>query len=379
MPVLNFVNQCFFDNGAIRKLNDALKSLGVKAPIIVTDKGIVAAGILREVQNAIGKEVLVFDETEPNPRESQVNLLKETYKTNSCDGFIALGGGSAIDLSKAAAILVTHDGELARFGTSKKGSKLIGNVAPIIAIPTTAGTGSEVSVGSLIILESGFKELFVSPNLIPPIAICDPQLTLGLPPFLTAATGMDALTHCIEAVLSPNVNPPAEAIGLDGIERIYSDGWLFKAFNEPSNINARWNMLMASSEGALAFVKGLGSCHALAHASASVKGINPHHGTLNAIYLPHVLQKIENCADELVHQKLIRIKRAMGIETNARIFEKIIALNDALSIPPKLSMIGLKTEDCEIIADSALCDIAHFSNCLVFEKCDYQEIFKNAL
>lgn len=379
MPILNFVNQCIFDNGAINKLNDALKSLGINSPVIVTDKGIAAAGILAKVQSAIGKETLVFDETEPNPREAQVNALKEIYNKNNCDGFIALGGGSAIDLSKAAAIITSHDGDLARFGTSQKGSKLIGKVTPIIAIPTTAGTGSEVSVGSLIILENGIKELFVSQNLIPPIAICDPLLTIGLPPFLTAATGMDALTHCIEAVLSPNVNPPAEAIGLDGIEKIVAQNWLLTAFTEPQNIDARWNMLMASMEGALAFVKGLGSCHALAHASASVKGINPHHGTLNAIYLPHVLRIIESRADEFVGQKLARIKRAMGIDKTSAIFEKIGELNQALLIPQKLSMIVLKAEDCDYVAQNAIRDVAHFSNCMAFEKSDYQDIFKAAL
>lgn len=379
MPILNFVNQCIFDNGAIQKLPSAMVSLGIGSALIVTDKGIKAAGILALVQNAIGKKVFVFDETEPNPRESQVKTLSEIYRANKCDGFIALGGGSAIDLAKAAALLVSHEGELPRYGTSQRGSKLIGKIAPIIAIPTTAGTGSEVSVGSLIILESGNKELFVSPNLIPPIAICDPLLTLDLPPFLTAATGMDALTHCIEAVLSPNINPPAEAIGLDGIERIVAQNWLYRAYKEPENIDARWNMLMASTEGALAFVKGLGSCHALAHASASIKGINPHHGTLNAIFLPFVLELIEKRKDDKVGAKLNRIKRHIGIDEKSLISKKIRELNALLKIPTNLSEIGLLSGHQEIVCNNAMLDVAHFSNCIVFEKSDYQEIFTKAL
>jgi 4-hydroxybutyrate dehydrogenase len=323
MANLNYINNCIFDNGAISQLPRALKTLGINSPLLVTDKGIKAAGVLDQVLLATASEIVVFDEVMANPTEAQVLVLVKIYRANNCDGFIALGGGSSIDIAKAAALLAMHDGELARFGVAQRGGKYIGKVAPIIAIPTTAGTGSEVSVAAMIIMENGTKEIFISPNLIPPIAICDPFLTLGLPAHLTAATGMDAFTHCIEAVLSPAINPPAEAIGLDGIERIYAQDWLCRAVFEPTNADARWHMLMASTEGALAFVKGLGACHALAHSCSRIKGLSLHHGALNAIFLPHVLALIEARADDAINTKLPRIKRAMGIAADDKISEAV--------------------------------------------------------
>ncbi|KAF0117687.1 MAG: 4-hydroxybutyrate dehydrogenase [Hyphomonadaceae bacterium] len=379
MANINYLNQCIFDNGAISQLPRALKSLGINSPLLVTDKGIKNAGVLEQVLSAASSNIVVFDCVMANPTEAQTLELVKIYQANNCDGFIALGGGSSIDIAKAAALLATHEGELARFGVAQRGGKHIGKVSPIIAIPTTAGTGSEVSVAAMIIMESGTKEIFISPNLIPPIAICDPLLTVGLPPHLTAATGMDAFTHCLEAVLSPAINPPAEAIGLDGIERIYAQDWLYRAVFEPTNADARWHMLMASTEGALAFVKGLGACHALAHSSSRIKSLNLHHGALNAIFLPWVLEVIEVKADEAINAKLWRIKRAMGIAAGKQISEAVFALNKKLNIPPNLAVIGLKAEHCNEVVEYALLDFAHITNCIIFDENDYREIFLKAL
>lgn len=379
MANINYLNQCIFDNGAISQLPRALKSLGINRPLLVTDKGIRAAGALDQVSSAAACNIVVFDEVLPNPTEAQVLELVKIFKASNCDGFIALGGGSAIDIAKAAALLASHEGGLARFGVAMRGGKHIGKVTPIIALPTTAGTGSEVSVAAMIIMDSGTKEIFISPNLIPSIAICDPHLTYGLPAHLTAATGMDALTHCIEAVLSPAINPPAEAIGLDGIERIFAQNWLQQAVQEPYNSEARWHMLMASTEGALAFVKGLGACHALAHSCSRIKGLNLHHGALNAIFLPHVLKRIEARADEAINTKLWRIKRAMGLAASENISDAIFAFNNKLNIPPNLAAIGLNSEHCVEVVEYALLDFAHITNCVNFDENDYNDIYNRSL
>lgn len=380
MANINYLNQCVFDHGAIKQLPKLLQSLGIKSPFLVTDAGIKAVGILDKVLGYLPDfATIIFDKTNPNPTEAQVNVALSEYKAGNCDGFIALGGGSAMDLAKAVALLATHEGELSYFGIAKRGNRFIGKVAPLIAIPTTAGTGSEVSVGAVIVLETGAKETFVSKHLIPPIAICDPDLTLGLPPILTAATGMDAVTHCLEAVLAPSINPPAEAIGIDGLERAIGQGWLKKAVNEPTNEQARWHMMMASTEGAFAFIKGLGAAHALAHATGRIKSLNLHHGTLNALYLPHILEVIEARADSLIKDKLSRIKRAMGIDDTKSLKEFLIGLNAELGLPANLGNIGLTPSHLEDILKYALVDVAHFSNCMEFSAEDYSAIYTKAL
>ncbi|MEO1102107.1 MAG: iron-containing alcohol dehydrogenase, partial [Pseudomonadota bacterium] len=226
MPVINYLTTCIFDHGALAQLPKVLKGLGVERPFIVTDAGIKAVGLLSQTEDALGTPPAgVFAETVPNPTEAQTKLATEAYKASGADGIIALGGGSSMDHAKAIGLMATHDEPLETYGALVGGAKKIGKIPPLVAIPTTAGTGSEVSVGAVVILENGRKETIVSPNLIPATAICDPDLTLGLPAGLTAATGMDAVTHCIESVLSPQVNPPAEGIGYDGATRAVGNDW----------------------------------------------------------------------------------------------------------------------------------------------------------
>ena len=201
MPVLNYLTTTHFDYGAISQLAKELARLDCKRPLIATDAGIRATGILARVVGTIerGGALPVYDATPPNPTEAAVLDALDLYRREKCDGIVALGGGSSMDLGKAVALLAGSDGPLERFDPAKGGAKHIKTVAPVIAVPTTAGTGSEVSVGFVIVLNDGRKATFASPRLIPSVAICDPELTLGLPPLLTAATGMDAITHCIEA------------------------------------------------------------------------------------------------------------------------------------------------------------------------------------
>ncbi|RIJ23740.1 iron-containing alcohol dehydrogenase [Henriciella barbarensis] len=373
---MTFLNTCIFDHGAIQKLQGVLKGHGVSKPFIITDPGIKAAGLLDTVLGALGGEPGgIFADTVANPTENQAIEVTELYKSAGADGIIALGGGSSMDLSKAVGLLAAHGGPLEKYAAMSGGSKHIGKLDPLIAIPTTAGTGSEVSVGMITTLNNGRKETFASPNLIPPVAICDPDLTLGLPKMMTAATGMDAVTHCIEAILVPASNPPAEGIGYDGLTRAVGDGWLRRAVQDGSDKEARWHMMMASYEGALAFVKGLGSVHALSHAAGRLHDKKLHHGTLNAIFLPHLLRFNDGSADG----KYERLRFAMGLKPGADLAEAIEKLNEDIGIPSTLKEIGLDASDGPGVVEYALADLAHRGNAKTATQADYEKIYELAL
>jgi alcohol dehydrogenase class IV len=376
MPVINFLTRCFFDHGAIENLNKILAGSNVSRPMVITDPGIKAVGLLDTVLLNLGMDpAAVFTETVANPTEDQAIQVAQLYKDSNADGLVALGGGSAMDLTKAVGLLASHGGPLEKYAAITGGAKDIGKLPPLIAVPTTAGTGSEVSVGMITTMNNGRKETFASPNLIPSAAICDPDLTLGLPPLLTAATGMDAVTHCIEAVLTPAVNPPAEGIGYDGLNRAIKSGALKRAVDDGSDKDARWNMMMASYEGALAFTKGLGSVHALSHAAGRLKEKKLHHGTLNAIFLPHLLRFNDGAAPE----KYERLRFAMGLAANADLGDAIARLNEDLGIPARLSAIGVEASDGPGIVEYALNDLAHEGNARPAEQGDYERIFEQAL
>ncbi|MES1156862.1 MAG: iron-containing alcohol dehydrogenase [Alphaproteobacteria bacterium] len=376
MATITYLTQCTFDFGAIKTLPNALKANGVKRPFVVTDPGLKANGLLDRVLGALGGEAAdVFTETPSNPTEAAARAATEAYRAAEADGIVALGGGSSMDLGKAVGLMAAHEPPFDRFGATQRGFKLIGKVPPLIAVPTTAGTGSEVSVGFILILESGRKETFVSPNLIPRAAICDPELTLGLPPALTAATGMDAVTHCMEAVLSPVVNPPAEAIGLDGLERAVKHGMLERAVADGADRDARWAMMMASYEGALAFVKGLGAVHGLSHALGRISALKLHHGTLNAVILPHALAMIGDAAPE----KFARLRSAMGLAANTDLAQAITDLNTRIGIPASLSAMGVSESDWPSTRDYALSDLATATNAVPFDAAKYDELFRRSL
>ncbi len=376
MPVLTYLTQCVFDSGALKQLGTLAKSRGISRPFIVTDAGIKACGILAKVEAALGAAPAgVFAETVANPTEAQTRLATKQYQESGADGLIAVGGGSSMDHAKAIGLMASHTEPLETYAAIIGGAKKIGKIPPLIAIPTTAGTGSEVSVGMVIIMDNGRKETFASPNLIPAVALCDPDLTLGLPPGLTAATGMDALTHCIEAVLAPAVNPPAEGIGYDGAHRAFGMGMLKRAVKDGSDAEARWHMMMASYEGALAFVKGLGGVHALSHAAGRLHEKKLHHGTLNAVFLPHILRFHEGAAEE----KYARLRQVMGLKPGADLADAIAQLNDEIGIPSSLSSMGLAASDGPGIVDYALKDLAHFGNPRAMNADDYAAVYQAAL
>jgi 4-hydroxybutyrate dehydrogenase len=376
MPTLQFGTTVYFDHGALKSLSSALKKAGGSRPFIVTDAGLKAAGLLDQVLDALGAPPAgVYAQTPPNPTQAAVREGADAFKASGADSLIALGGGSSMDMAKAVGLMATHEGPFERYGAAQRGTRLIGKIPPLIAIPTTSGTGSEVSIGAMIILDDGFKEIFISHNLVPSAAICDPDLTLGLPKTLTAATGMDAVTHCIESMLCPTANPVADAIGLDGVERALGQGMLARAVADGADRNARWHMMMASYEGALAFVKGLGAVHALSHAAGRLKEPSLHHGTLNAIFLPHVLRfNADVCAEPYA-----RIRRAMGLPPGSDLADAIQGVNDAIGIPANLSLLGLSNAHADGIVENALKDLAHLTNPRPASADDYHRLYTAAL
>ncbi len=378
MAVIPYLTTNIFDFGAIAQLPAVIEQFGMKRPLICTDKGIVAAGLLDKIRNTVGNTVplVTYDETPGNPTEDAVLNALAVYRDNDCDSLICLGGGSSIDLGKAVGIAANHDGPLGEYGaTESKGGGAIGELPALIAIPTTAGTGSEVSVGAVVVLKDGRKMTFASPNLFPKTAICDPELTLGLPKMLTAATGMDAVTHCIEAVLSPVVNPPAEGIGLDGLYRAIKLGNLEKAVNDGSDRDARWNMMMASSEGALAFMKGLGGVHSMSHAVGRIKELNLHHGTLNAVILPTILRYNE----DHVGDKYERLRESMGLAPNADLADYITSLNQRIGLPANLGEMGVTSDMMSGLIENALADLATFTNPRPISAEDYEQLYQEAI
>ncbi len=375
MPQMNYLTQCSFDFGALAQLPKVLKGLGVARPFVVTDPGLKAGGLLDRLLAALSQAPAgVFADTPANPTEAAAARAAQAYRESGADGIVALGGGSSMDLAKAVGLMVTHEGPYARYGAAERGARHIKQLPPLVAVPTTSGTGSEVSVGFVLILDNGRKETFVSPHIVPAAAICDPELTLGLPPLLTAATGMDAMTHCIEAVLSPVVHPPAEAIGLDGAERAMK--YIERAVKDGGDRDARWHMMMASYEGALAFVKGLGAVHGLSHALGRISALKLHHGTLNAVILPHALAMIGGASEE----KFARIKRAMGLAQSADLVDEITQLNARIGLPDSLSAMGVaQAHWSDDTRDYAATDLATGSNAVRFDAGKYDELFARAL
>lgn len=377
MAILTFMTHTLFDHGACQKLKQVLGQHGITQPLLCTDRGLVELGMVSDIVRHTGNAdaVTIFDGTPENPTEAAVKDAVSAYQDAGCDGVVAFGGGSSMDLAKAVALAVTHHGELMQYTAGLGGARKIGPVAPLIAIPTTAGTGSEVSGGSVIIMENGEKLILASPHLVPRTAICDPSLTIGLPPRLTAATGMDAMTHCIEALLSPQVNPPAEAVACDGIERGIRDGNLLRAFCDGSDKDARWHMMMAAAEGAMAFSKGLGAVHSMSHACGADQQLRLHHGTLNAVLLPTVLDY--NC--DHVGDKYSRLNAALGIDANADPAEFIRTLNADLKLPGNLAEMGVSADAIDGLASHAAKDVCTMSNPRPCMAADYENLFKVAM
>ena len=378
MALIYYVTQIQFEFGAVKLLKAECERVGISRPLIVTDQGVKAAGVLQKALDALpGLRVAVFDETPSNPTEAAVRAAVLAYKAGGCDGLIAVGGGSAIDCAKGVAIAATHEGPLTHYATIEGGSpRITDQVAPIIAVPTTSGTGSEVARGAIIIVDDHRKLGFHSWNLVPKAAICDPELTLGLPPKLTAATGMDAIAHCMETFMAPAFNPPADGIGLDGLAR----GWahIERATRDGSDREARLNMMSASMQGAMAFQKGLGCVHSLSH---SLGGVDPrlHHGTLNAMFLPAVIAFNAQAESIRKENRLQRMAHAMGLASGSDIGEAIKDMNARLGLPKGLAEMGVTAAQFDAVIKGAMADHCHKTNPRIATEGDYREMLAQSM
>jgi alcohol dehydrogenase class IV len=387
MSLIFYITQVQFDYGALQMLRSECERVGITRPLVITDPGVKAAGILQKALDALSAQaarssqkpmqVTVFDQTPSNPTEAAVRAAAVLYTQHQCDGLIAVGGGSAIDCAKGVAIAATHDGPLKTYATIEGGSaKITDRVAPIIAVPTTSGTGSEVARGAILILDDHRKLGFHSWHLVPKAAICDPELTLGLPPRLTAATGMDAIAHCMETFMAPAFNPPADGIALDGLQRAWAH--IERATRNGNDREARLNLMSASMQGAMAFQKGLGCVHSLSH---SLGGVDPrlHHGTLNAMFLPAVIA-FNAQADSIVQEsRLLRMAQAMNLDSAGDLGEAIKDMNARLGLPTGLRDMGVSESQFDAIISGAMADHCHKTNPRIASPDDYREMLLQAL
>ena len=378
MALIQYLTQIEFDYGALAQIQAHCQRAGITRALVVTDKGVRAAGVLQPVLDALGDvAVAVFDDVPSNPTEAAARGAVAVYEKERCNGLIAVGGGSAIDCAKGVAIAATHPGPLKTYATIEGGSpKITDAAAPLIAVPTTAGTGSEVARGAIVIVDDGRKLGFHSWSLMPKAAICDPALTLGLPPMLTAATGMDAIAHCMEVFMAPAFNPPADGIALEGLRR----GWahIERATRDGADREARLNMMAASIHGAMGFQKGLGCVHSLSH---SLGGANPklHHGTLNAVFLPAVIRFNAGAESIQKEERLARMAQAMGLEKGADVAQAVHDMTARLGLPTGLAAIGVTEDLFDAVIEHALLDHCHKTNPRIASADDYRRMLNESM
>jgi alcohol dehydrogenase class IV len=366
-PAMSFPTRVVFGAGCVKELPAELERVGAQRPLLVVDRGIVGAGIARRVTEVLenaGVRYQVFERVDPNPVEKNVWDGVEAYKSAGCDSIVGLGGGSPLDAAKIIALMIHHPPPISRYDDATGGDRYVTpNVPPFIAIPTTAGTGSEVGRSGVIILDdTKRKTVIFSPHFLAKAALLDPELTLGLPAFITAATGIDALTHNIEAYIAKGNHPYADAMAIAGMTRVAK--YLKRAVkNGQTDIEAREQMLIASSMGAIAFQKGLGAAHSLAHALSPVAGT--HHGHANALVLPAVLAFNREAAQD----RLADVAVAMGFDARASVPERAAAsvelvrsLRDECGLNTGLGANGVTEAMIPALISKAVEDACHLSN-----------------
>ena len=376
LATFTFPNRILFGEGARRVLAAELARLGVTRPLVVTDPGLVACGIVDDVVGPLDGPV-VFSGVQANPTEDDVLEALEVYRERGCDGLIGLGGGSPIDAAKAVRLMATHPGALADYDVTAGGvEKVTANLPPMLAVPTTAGTGSEAGRGTLIQLpRTGRKTAVLSPFLLPSVAICDPELTLGLPPALTAGTGMDAFTHCVESYLSTTENPICDGIALEGLKHVALG--LETAVGDGSNAFARRSLMTGALLGGISFHKGLGVIHALSHALGS-EG-RAHHGTLNAILLPHGLRFNREVAAERLTDLAVRLGVGRGGEGPGHLITLTELVLAKLPLPPRLGAVdGLSRGRIPEYARLAMLDHCHRTNPRTCTQADLEALLDRA-
>ena len=354
----SFPTTVVFGNGSIATLGDHVRRVGATRALIVCDPGVVKAGIAEKVRKVLeegGLPAMIFDRVAPNPVEPNVTDGVAAFRSHRADVIVSVGGGSPLDVGKLVALKVTHDRPLADYDDATGGDKFISsNIPPIINVPTTAGTGSEVGRSGVVTLKStGRKTVIFSPYLLAKAAILDPELTVSMPPLVTAATGFDALTHCIEAYLALGDHPMADGIALLGIELCAKN--LPRAVEAGADLAARGAMMKAAMMGAVAFQKGLGVCHSLAHPLSSEK--NLHHGLANALCLPAVCD-FNNAA---VPDRIERVRRTVDLQSTS-LSNALRALREKLGLPSGLAAEGVLRSDIPKLAEKAMQDACHTLN-----------------
>jgi 4-hydroxybutyrate dehydrogenase len=370
-----FPTTVVFGAGSVLTVADHVKRIGAKRALVVCDPGVAKAGIAERVRallEAGGVSAGVFDKVDPNPVEKNVFDGVAAYRAHQAGCIVSVGGGSPLDAGKLIALKVTHDRPLVDYDDAVDGGQFIGpNVPPIVTVPTTAGTGSEVGRSGVVTLAAtGRKTVIFSPHLLAKVALLDPELTRSMPPRITAATGFDALTHCLEAFCALGDHPMADAIALGGLELCTAH--LVRAVDHGGDVSARGAMMKAAMMGAVAFQKGLGACHSLAHPLSSEKGL--HHGLANALCLPAVVDFNGSSAAE----RLDRVRRI--VDPNAKTCgEALRALRSRVGLPGGLRAEGVSEGDIPKLADKAFEDACHRSNPKPVSRDDLAELYRASL
>jgi alcohol dehydrogenase class IV len=338
------------DFGAVRVLPQELTALGITRPLLLTDRGLVACGVLARVRDTVpGRDdIVIFDEVPENPTIAGVDRAIDVYRRERCDGIIALGGGSVIDTAKAVAVLAGHAGPITNY--LGRPDTITHTVAPLIVLPTTAGTGSEASRGAGIHADSTSRATGLNSHyIVPKVAICDPDLTLSLPAHLTAGTGMDALSHCVEGFLTTADNPPGKALALDGVRHVVAN--IERAVKDGSDRAARKGMMLAALEGGMAIQMGLGPGHAIANATGD-QGL--HHGKMVTIAMPTVLRVLQ----KHVPDKMVALGEALEAKPGQSAADVVEALNARVGLPASMRALGYKGGDLDDMAQD--CAKSHF-------------------
>lgn len=379
-----FPTEISYGPGAVGQLAENLKEIGINKPMVVTDPGLIKTNVFSKVQDMLenaGAAYGVFGEVHPNPLDEDIGKALETYRAEGCDGLIGLGGGSAMDAAKAVGVLAVNNGSVNDYDCATGGNlKIKGPLPPLIAIPTTSGTGSEVGRCSVITsVEQGRKFMVCHPLMMPSLAVLDPELTLELPAFLTAATGMDALTHCIESLTAPVFHPMCDAIAAKGIELVGL--YLERAVKTPTDLEARAYMQLASMMGAVSFQKDLGAVHSLAHALSAVCHVQ--HGLANAICLIPVMKYNR----EVAARDYSKVAGCFGINTFGlsdleaadKAIEAVADLIKIIGIPTTLSEVDVKESHLHELAKKAFLDPCHQTNLRPCTEKDLLTLYKKAL
>lgn len=375
----NYPTRVMFGPGKIQNLPNACRALGMKAPLLITDAGLknnpITLNALKINKDA-GLETGLFADIKPNPTGANITAGVKAYKDGKHDGVIAFGGGSGLDAAKAIALMVGQNRPLWDFVDEGDNYLRVNEstMAPVVAVPTTSGTGSEVGRASLITNEETHeKKIIFHPKMLPAQVISDPELTIGLPPHITAATGVDAFVHCFEAFCAPGFHPMAEGIALEGMRLVMEN--LPRAYKDGKDVEARAGMLAAASMGAAAFQKGLGAVHALAHPLGG--HYDKPHGLLNAIILPYVI--IRNRA--AISEKMELLARFLNLPGKGHdaVLNWVLSFRKELGIQNTLAEIGVPSNDIALIGDAALADPSAGGNPLPLTAKDYSDLFSKAL